>query len=119
MNFSDEMITKAKTAASAEELMKLADEEGISLTKEEAENYFSFLSNDGELSDEALEAVAGGKGTPQAKFKAGQHIKIWWVYHYLTAVILSCRYSDLQKEWYYTFNLDSGQTHYGESCDGK
>ena len=61
MNFTDEMIAKAKTAASAEELIELAAEEGIIITAEEAEKYFSFLSNNGELSDEALEAVAGGK----------------------------------------------------------
>lgn len=32
MNFTEEMITKAKTAASVEELMKLAAEEGAELS---------------------------------------------------------------------------------------
>ena len=62
MKITEKMMAKAKTAASAEELMKLAAEEGIALTAEEAEKYFAFLSGDGELPNEALEAAAGGKG---------------------------------------------------------
>ena len=77
MNFTDEMIAKAKTAASAEELIELAAEEGIIITAEEAEKYFSFLSNNGELSDEALEAVAGGKGYT-AKFYNGDTVQFWY-----------------------------------------
>ena len=78
MNFTEEMIAKAQTAASAEELMKLAAEEGVELTAEEAEKYFSFLSEEGELSDEALETVAGGKGKPDPKYHEGQ---LLWRYY--------------------------------------
>ena len=120
MNFTEEMITKAKTASSVEELMKLAAEEGAELTKEAAEKYFSFLSEDGELSDEALETVAGGKGQPSAKFKAGQKVRFRFSNGvYLTGRIKSCKYSDLQGEWYYVTNPDNGQMCNGESCDGK
>ena len=77
MNFTDEMIAKAKQTASAEELLKLAEEEGIVMTAEEAEKYFSFLSADGELSDEALEAVAGGKGYT-AKYYLGDTVQFWY-----------------------------------------
>ena len=77
MNFTEEMVAKAKTAASAEELQKLAEEEGIVLTAEEAEKFFSFFSADGELSDDALEAVAGGKGYT-AKFYLGDTVQFWY-----------------------------------------
>ena len=76
MNFTDEMIAKAKTAASAEELRKLAAEEGVELAAEEAEQYYSFLAGQGELPDAALEAVAGGKGKkkPDPKYHVGQYL---------------------------------------------
>ena len=74
MNFTDEMIARAKTAASAEELRKLAAEEGVELAAEEAEQYYSFLAGQGELPDAALEAVAGGKGKPKPKYHEGQYL---------------------------------------------
>ena len=49
MMFSNEMMEKAKLAASAEELVKLAAEEGIIITAQEAEKYASFLSGGGKL----------------------------------------------------------------------
>ena len=73
--FTEEMIAKAKKAASAEELMKLAGQEGITLTAEKAESYFAFLHNEGGIGDEMLEAVAGGKGKPNPKYYPGQ--KLW------------------------------------------
>ena len=63
MEFTNEMIQKAKQASSAEELLAMAKEEGVALAAEEAEKYFAFLQGGNELPDEALEAVAGGKGT--------------------------------------------------------
>ena len=62
MNFSKEMIEKAKTASSAEELIEMAKKEGVELSTADAEMYFSFLKGSQPLSDEELEAVAGGKG---------------------------------------------------------
>ncbi len=55
-----ELLEKAKEAKSAEELMLLAKENGMELTKEEAEAYFVQLNKSGELSDEELDNVAGG-----------------------------------------------------------
>lgn len=43
-----------------EELLTLAVENGIDLTKEEAEEFFAQLNRSGELSDEELDNVAGG-----------------------------------------------------------
>lgn len=57
---NNELFEQAKKAKSAEELMSLAKENGMELTKEEAEAYFAQLNKSGELSDEELDNVAGG-----------------------------------------------------------
>ena len=67
MKFSNEMIEKAKTAKSAEELLELAKAENINFTAEEAAKAFEELNKNGELSDEELENVAGGCGGNAAK----------------------------------------------------
>ena len=55
------LILKAKEAKSVEELMALAKENGIELNEEDAKMYFEqFNSKKGELSDDELDAVAGG-----------------------------------------------------------
>ena len=57
----EEMIIKAKEAKSVEELIALAKENGIELTEEDAKMYFEQLNaKKGELSDDELDAVAGG-----------------------------------------------------------
>ena len=60
MNISKELIEKAKTAKSAEELLAMAKAEKVELTEEEAAKAFAELNKTGELSDEELENVAGG-----------------------------------------------------------
>ena len=54
-----EMIVKAMKCESVGELMELAKANGFDITKEEAEAYFSELS-DVELDGDALKSVAGG-----------------------------------------------------------
>lgn len=79
MDFSNEIIKRAKTASSAEELMRMAAEEGIELTAEEAGQYFDFLHSTKALSDEELEIVTGGKGKkspPSPKYHSGQSLWI-------------------------------------------
>ena len=60
MNFSKELIEKAKTAKSAEELLAMAKAENVELTAEQAAKVFEELNKTGELSDEELDNVAGG-----------------------------------------------------------
>ena len=60
MKFSNEMIEKAKTAKSAEELLAMAKAENIEISAEEAAKAFAELNKTGELSDEELDNVAGG-----------------------------------------------------------
>ena len=58
-NLSQELIAKALDCETPEQLVELAKEEGINLTKEEAEAYLAEL-DDIELDSQQLKAVAGG-----------------------------------------------------------
>ena len=60
MKFTQEQLTKAKAAKSAEELFAYANEIGYKLTEEEAKNFFEQWHKEGELADEELDNVAGG-----------------------------------------------------------
>ena len=63
MDYKEAIIVKAKTAKSVEELMTLAEENSIELTREQAHTYFAQLNPpSGELADEELDNVAGGSG---------------------------------------------------------
>ncbi len=55
-----ELIEKARQAASPEEIMKLAEENDVYMVKEEAERIYDQLHASGEVADEELESVAGG-----------------------------------------------------------
>ena len=60
-NFDAEMIEKAKTVKSADELLELAKANGVEMTADEAATYFAQLNpKSGELDDDELDAVAGG-----------------------------------------------------------
>ena len=59
-NLTPELIAKAKTAESAEELLALAKDNNVELTEAEAKTYFEQLSANGAVSDDELGAVAGG-----------------------------------------------------------
>lgn len=56
----DEMISKAREAKNAQELLTIAKENGIEMTEESAEAYFEQLHKTGELSDDELDNVSGG-----------------------------------------------------------
>jgi len=60
-NLTPEMIEKAKTAKSAEELLALAKDNGVEMTEDEAKTYFAQLNpKSGELDDDDLDNVSGG-----------------------------------------------------------
>ena len=59
-NLTPELITKAKTAKSAEELLEIAKANGVELTAEEAKTYFEQLHVNSAVSDDELDIVAGG-----------------------------------------------------------
>ncbi|MGN1103609.1 MAG: hypothetical protein ACI4QI_01915 [Candidatus Coproplasma sp.] len=81
MNISKELIQKAKTAKTAEELFELARAEGVELSQEEAAKHFAELNKTGELSDDELNNVAGGCGEPDPpKYAVGD--KVWFYTRY-------------------------------------
>ena len=59
---TQELIEKAKQAKTPEEIAALAKEIGAEMTPEEANTYFAMLNpKTGELADDELEDVAGGR----------------------------------------------------------
>ena len=81
MNVSKELLKKAKTAKSAEELLEMAKAENIELTEEEAAKAFEELNKNGELSDEELDNVAGGCGkSPRDGNLFGSEAKVTYKY---------------------------------------
>ena len=80
MNISKELIEKAKTAKTAEELLEMAKEESIEMSAEQAAEYFVTIHASGELSDEELDNVAGGCAGPYQSgdtplFNSGDRVK--------------------------------------------
>ncbi|MDE5883552.1 MAG: hypothetical protein K2H29_00490 [Oscillospiraceae bacterium] len=63
-NFTPELLGKARQTQSVAELIALAETNGITITQDEAENYFTQLqescNQSGELSDDELDNVSGG-----------------------------------------------------------
>ena len=57
---ANEIFEKLKAAKSAEELARLAKANGAEITAEDAQKLFSQISG-GELSDKALDDIAGGR----------------------------------------------------------
>ena len=74
MNISKELLEKAKTVKTAEELLALAKNEGIELTAEQAAKVFAELNKTGELSDEELDNVTGGCGGRTPKFSVNDRV---------------------------------------------
>ena len=60
IKITKEMLEKAAKCETAEQLIALAKESGVELTKTEAEAYMAELENC-ELSSDALDKVAGGE----------------------------------------------------------
>ncbi len=77
MQFTYEQINKAKTAKTAGELLAMAKAENHPMTAEEAEIFFEALNKNGELTDDELTAIAGGKGDePDPMYEINQRV---WV----------------------------------------
>ena len=55
-----ELLEKARQAKSPEELLAIANENGVDMNEDSAKAYFEQLHNSGELSDDELDGVAGG-----------------------------------------------------------
>lgn len=84
MNYTSEMIEKARLAGNPEELLALAKENGMEMTAEEAQKNFALLHpQDGEIADNELDNVSGGgcggggEDRPAPRFKIGATV---WYY---------------------------------------
>lgn len=64
MEPNKELLEKAKTAKSAEELGEIAKAAGMELPPEKVAELFASLHQSGELSDEELDNVSGGCAKP-------------------------------------------------------
>ena len=107
MKFTDEMLEKAKTAKSAEELLAMAKAENIALTEEQAAKAFAELNKAGELSDEELDNVLGGgcdgsDTTGKRKFDVGDHVL---VNKYYPATVVSYRTGRYDGKTYYIYDV--------------
>ena len=60
MNMNQELIAKVKKAASAEEILALAEENGVEMDENGAKELFERINATGELSDDELDSAAGG-----------------------------------------------------------
>lgn len=76
-----ELVKKAKEAKNVEELLSLAEENKIELSREKAQEFFSQLHKEGEIVDDELLSVSGGgcsevEWVKGAKYKRGQIVKM-------------------------------------------
>ena len=71
-NLTPEWIAKVKQTKSAAELLALAKENNVEMTEEEAKTYFAQLNANGVVSDDELDAVAGGCGET---YKSGTKVR--------------------------------------------
>ena len=116
--FTPELIEKAKSAKTPEELMALAKENGVELTEESAAAYFDRLHpQTGELSDSELDNVSGGcgggydAGRPQLRFAVGEtvlYIHSWLGATRITATGKVVKRSYENDGWYYTLKIHDG-----------
>ena len=76
MKLTKELIEKAKTAKTAEELIQMAKAENIEMTAEEADKVYAELHKTGELADEELDNVAGGcDDSCNFKYEVGNRVQ--------------------------------------------
>jgi hypothetical protein len=77
-NFTPELIAQVKAAKSAEELMALAKENNVELSEDEAKTYYEQLHTNGAVSDDELDAVAGGGSCPETETSIphGTHVRV-------------------------------------------
>ena len=113
-----ELIVKAKQAKTPEELMSLAKESGMEMTKEKADEYFKQLStSSGEISDDELANISGGcgggyvDGRPHPRFTVGQSVLYicgWLGANRITASAKVMKRNYENDGWYYTLKIHDG-----------
>ncbi len=124
MELNKELLTKAREAKTAEELMTLAAENDYALTEEEAKAYFSKLHPASEeLSDDELGNVSGGCGggydsdKPKPQFAVGE--TVLYIHSYLHGNRITCHAKVLKRSyegdgWYYLLKTPDGEQKMSE-----
>ena len=119
-----ELIEKARSAKTPEEMMNLAAENGFALTEEEAKAYFSKLHPASEeLSDDELGYVSGGCGgrydsnKPKPQFAVGE--TVLYIHSYLHGNRITCHAKVLKRSyegdgWYYLLKTPDGEQKMSE-----
>ena len=112
MKISKELLEKAKTAKTAEELLAMAKAEKIELTEEEAAKAFEKLHKTGELSDEELDNVAGGcskyspGGAAENKedvvflYEIGQEVEVYNIFSTTKRAVIIGKYIYTHRGYY-------------------
>ena len=71
-SFDAELMEKAKSAKSAEELLAIAKENGVEMTADEAKECYEQIASC-ELDDDLLDGVAGGTVEEQEPIRKGEN----------------------------------------------
>lgn len=113
MEISKELLEKAQQAQNAEDLLKIAGEAGYTLSPDTAEKYYRYLQGGDDLPDEALEIIAGGKGSnePTPKYRIGQKLILGWrtTPETVPVTVRSYMYYDKESGWKYDlYRRDDG-----------
>ena len=114
MELNKELLEKAKSAETAEELRKLAKAEGVELTAEDAEKAFARLYKSGVLADEELDNVSGGgcnskysPGGAQEReedvvylYKVGQEVEVFYIATSTKRAVITKQYTYIKHGYY-------------------
>ncbi len=116
--FTPELIEKAKSAKTPEELTAIAKENGVELTEESAKAYFNQLNpKAGELADDELDNISGGCGggyddsRPYPRFTVGESVLYicgWLRGNRITAGAKVMKRTYKNDGWYYTLKIHDG-----------
>ena len=103
MKFTKEQLEKVK---SAEELLTLAHENGVELTKDEAKEFCDAFSKRNELTDEELSGVTGGDYYSTERYKSKENVEyifevgdIVEVRNWFYIGTVRCRITEVKIEW--------------------
>lgn len=88
IEFTPELMAKAKQAKSHSELLELAKENGFDISEEKAKVYFEKMNTSGELSDDELNSVSGGCGA--ADYSADEEFRNMYENKRVTCKYASC-----------------------------
>lgn len=88
MIITKELIGKARSAQSAEELLQMAKAENAELTEMQAAEYFEELHRFGELADDELCNVSGGYRTGEPKFQYNDVVRVFAVNRFVQGQIV-------------------------------